>query len=528
MRGRSLDAATTQVQLQVARSADSTVPAAGWRVRPSRSPCAEPACPPHAAWMERGRDRAAKRFGPAREGAERDAALRGDSRPLRPRAGALLIQTSGLFERQAPQISLRFVFRPHPNASGGSPFRLCLPGAPRVGSARSALGASGPDPSRPSSLPADAPSSPGADGTRRSPECCFSRSTWTGASAPPPAAPLPDVRGLHARVAPVRGVGVPTLPPMDAGRRLLPDHPLPPHRGRRAARLGGGGTGPVLVKAANWLTHLEYEWESPVWRHWIQFFADHFRFVRYDERGCGMTDWDVGDLVVRALGRGPRGGGRRRAAAGAVRAARHLAGRRGRASPTRSRHPERVSRLVLYGGYARGCDRAAATPRRARVPRDASSCVRVGWGKDNPAFRQVFTSRFIPGGEPTSRSTGSTSCAARRPRPRSRPSCSRRAATVDVDGAARRRCRRPTLVLHARDDEVVPARGRAAPGRRHPRRAVRRARLAQPHPARATSRPGQRFQRGGARVHAASAAPAAARTGVRARSRRASARCWRC
>jgi pimeloyl-ACP methyl ester carboxylesterase len=51
------------------------------------------------------------------------------------------------------------------------------------------------------------------------------------------------------------------------------------------------GTGPVMFKAANWLTHLEYEWESPVWRHWLRFFTEHFRFVRYDERGCGMTDW---------------------------------------------------------------------------------------------------------------------------------------------------------------------------------------------------------------------------------------------
>src|SRR5215208_2193661 len=56
------------------------------------------------------------------------------------------------------------------------------------------------------------------------------------------------------------------------------------------------GAGPVLVKAANWLSHLEYDLESPVWRHWIRFFADHFRYVRYDERGCGMTDWNVGDL----------------------------------------------------------------------------------------------------------------------------------------------------------------------------------------------------------------------------------------
>jgi pimeloyl-ACP methyl ester carboxylesterase len=58
------------------------------------------------------------------------------------------------------------------------------------------------------------------------------------------------------------------------------------------------GSGPLLIKAANWLTHLEYEWESPVWKHWIQFFSGHTRFVRYDERGCGMSDRRVGSLNV--------------------------------------------------------------------------------------------------------------------------------------------------------------------------------------------------------------------------------------
>src|SRR5215510_12257743 len=57
------------------------------------------------------------------------------------------------------------------------------------------------------------------------------------------------------------------------------------------------GKGPLLVKAPNWLSHLEYEWESPCWRHWLRFFAERYRFVRYDERGCGMTDWEVEDLT---------------------------------------------------------------------------------------------------------------------------------------------------------------------------------------------------------------------------------------
>ena len=58
------------------------------------------------------------------------------------------------------------------------------------------------------------------------------------------------------------------------------------------------GEGSLVVKASNWLTHLEYDWDSPVWRHWIRFFSDHFRFVRFDERGCGMSDWSAGDLSL--------------------------------------------------------------------------------------------------------------------------------------------------------------------------------------------------------------------------------------
>src|SRR5215207_5025479 len=113
------------------------------------------------------------------------------------------------------------------------------------------------------------------------------------------------------------------------------------------------GTGPMVNKAANWLTHLEYEWESPVWRHWIRFFSDNFRFIRHDERGCGMTDWNVGDLslerwiddleaVIHAAN--PEGPfvllGISQGSAASIAYA--------------VRHPEKVSHLILYGGYARG------------------------------------------------------------------------------------------------------------------------------------------------------------------------------
>jgi pimeloyl-ACP methyl ester carboxylesterase len=59
------------------------------------------------------------------------------------------------------------------------------------------------------------------------------------------------------------------------------------------------GSGPALVKASNWLTHLEYDWDSPIWSHWIRFFAEHYRFIRYDQRGCGMSEWDVPDIALK-------------------------------------------------------------------------------------------------------------------------------------------------------------------------------------------------------------------------------------
>ena len=212
------------------------------------------------------------------------------------------------------------------------------------------------------------------------------------------------------------------------------------------------GRGPVLVKPANWLTHLEYDWESPVWRHWVHFLAEHFRFIRYDERGCGMTDWHAGDLsperwtedlesVVDKAGinepmilLGISQGG-----ATAIRYA--------------ATYPERVSKLVLYGGYARGWARRES-PDTVRYYQAIMELMARGWDNDNPTFRQVFTSRFMPGAteEQTRwfnelcRRTTSGEVAVRLMEAR---------AEVDVT-AYLEQLRVPTLVLHARDDEVIP------------------------------------------------------------------------
>ena len=212
------------------------------------------------------------------------------------------------------------------------------------------------------------------------------------------------------------------------------------------------GRGPLLVKAANWLTHLEYEWNSPIWHHWLQFFSRHWRFVRYDERGCGMTEWNGGDLSldtwVADLG-------------AVIEAARPsepvvLLGISQGASACIQyaiQNPERVRSLILYGGYARGAFHRG-TPETQAAYRAMIDLTRVAWGKENPTFRQVFTSRFIPGATPEQlkwwnelclRSISSGEVAARLLESRALMEMTAQLGQVQS----------PTLVLHACSDEVI-------------------------------------------------------------------------
>jgi pimeloyl-ACP methyl ester carboxylesterase/DNA-binding CsgD family transcriptional regulator len=212
------------------------------------------------------------------------------------------------------------------------------------------------------------------------------------------------------------------------------------------------GAGPVIVKAANWLTHLEYEWESPVWRHWLQFFSSHCRFVRYDERGCGMSDWQrgaltleqwVADLECVVEAAGPPGPvtllGISQGAATCIRYA--------------IAHPERVAGMILYGGYARGVSKRG-TPMTARAYQAMVDLARVAWGKDNPTFRQVFTSRFIPGGTHEQLQWFNDLCLKTTSGEIAADLFEARA-VLDISPSLDQ-VRTPTLVLHARDDEVVP------------------------------------------------------------------------
>jgi DNA-binding SARP family transcriptional activator/pimeloyl-ACP methyl ester carboxylesterase/tRNA A-37 threonylcarbamoyl transferase component Bud32 len=158
------------------------------------------------------------------------------------------------------------------------------------------------------------------------------------------------------------------------------------------------GDGPPLVKVANWLSHLEYDWQSPIWHHWLSTLARNRQLIRYDERGCGLSDWDVADMsfeawvrdletVVDAVGveRFPLLGISQGAAIAVAYAV---------------RHPERVSHLILYGGYARGRKHRDNSPESLEETRVLVDVVRLGWGKEHAAFRQVFSSLFLPGGTP--------------------------------------------------------------------------------------------------------------------------------
>jgi pimeloyl-ACP methyl ester carboxylesterase/DNA-binding CsgD family transcriptional regulator len=212
------------------------------------------------------------------------------------------------------------------------------------------------------------------------------------------------------------------------------------------------GQGPPLVKAANWLTHLEYDLESPVWRHWIRGLAAHFDFVRYDERGCGMSTWEVADFgFERSLAD-------LEAVVDAAAASEPfvLLGISQGASVDVAyavRHPRRVARLVLYGGYARGWARRGDQD-GLRRNRAMLELTQLGWGNENPVFRELFTRRFVPDSSPEQVRWFNDLCArTTTPAIASRLLAAR--SEIDVVGLLPK-VAVPTLVLHARDEQVVP------------------------------------------------------------------------
>jgi len=211
------------------------------------------------------------------------------------------------------------------------------------------------------------------------------------------------------------------------------------------------GEGPPVIKAANWLSHLALDWDAPIWSPLFRRLAQSHQLIRYDERGNGLSDWEVDDISFNAFMADLDSVV---AASGADRFA--LLGISQGASVSIEyavRHPERVSHLVLFGGYAAGwridADEALIREREAIM-----TLTETGWGRNNPAYRQIFSSTFMPDATPEEmgwfnefqRHTTSPENAARF-----------LSAFGDIDVRDRlAQVKVPTLVLHSRGDRRIP------------------------------------------------------------------------
>ncbi len=210
------------------------------------------------------------------------------------------------------------------------------------------------------------------------------------------------------------------------------------------------GEGPPLIKTANWLNHLEYDWQSPVWSHIFSGLMQGRQLIRYDARGNGLSDWAVTDFsferqvedleaVIDATGidRFPLLGLSQGCAVSAAYAA---------------RHPERVSRLILFGGYARGWRFGGAE--MIASSKAMNTLIRTGWGRNNPTFRQLFTSLFMPDA-PVQNQDWFNELQFRTTSPENAAALSEALGHVDVTGDLPK-VKAPTLVIHCRGDMRIP------------------------------------------------------------------------
>jgi pimeloyl-ACP methyl ester carboxylesterase/AraC-like DNA-binding protein len=243
-----------------------------------------------------------------------------------------------------------------------------------------------------------------------------------------------------------------------ARARAMERRELPPQQVRYCTATDGTrlafsvmGEGPPLVKTANWLNHIEYDWESPLWRHWLAEFTRGRSLVRYDERGNGLSDWDTPDLSFEAFVDDLEcvancleleqfdlfaiSQGAAVAVAYAV------------------RHPERVRHLVILNGYAAGwavrCDPAEVARRQAML-----TLTEMGWGADNPAYRQLFTNHYIPDATPEQMGWFNE-MQRRSASPENAVRLQRVLSQIDVRPLLSK-VRTPTLIFHSREDQAVP------------------------------------------------------------------------
>jgi serine/threonine protein kinase/alpha-beta hydrolase superfamily lysophospholipase len=211
------------------------------------------------------------------------------------------------------------------------------------------------------------------------------------------------------------------------------------------------GTGPPLVKAANWLSHLEHDAKSPMWRHWWRGLSRHHTLIRYDERGQGLSDRQAADISFEAwvadLEAVVDAAGLDRFTLLGVSKGGPIA------TAYAHRHPERVERMVLLGAYARGRAKAGDDEWEAKA-RVEVELVKLGWGQENPAHRQVFSSLFFPDADPQ-RIAWFNELQRVSATPENAARIMEAAFDIDVTREASE-LTIPTLIFHSQDEERVP------------------------------------------------------------------------
>jgi pimeloyl-ACP methyl ester carboxylesterase/DNA-binding CsgD family transcriptional regulator len=208
------------------------------------------------------------------------------------------------------------------------------------------------------------------------------------------------------------------------------------------------GSGPPLIVTTCWLSHLQFDWESPVWRHFLRDVGEFATIVRYDERGHGLSDLGVTDHSIEARVADfeavvTAAGFERFAVMG-------MAQGGPVAIEYAARHPERVTQLFFYNSYA--VAQPDHSPEAVAMFDAFEQMIKVGWARPESEFRRVFTSMMIPDATEEQMRwldelqrvsvTAETAVTARRQR--SLADAQEAAATLDV----------PTVVLHSRGDRM--------------------------------------------------------------------------